>query len=94
MMDNQCGLINITDRKIIELTGIVSIDSFDEGIITLSVSCGTLTIEGEQLNITVLDLDKGKVCATGRINSVYYSDDVSHHTGKGFMSGLFGIGKR
>ena len=89
MIETPCGIVNITDRKIIELTGIVSIDSFDEGMIVLTVSCGTLTIEGEQLNITVLDLDKGKVCATGKINSVFYSD-VLQSTGKGFMSALFG----
>ena len=89
MIETPCGIISITDRRIIELTGIVSIDSFDEGTIVLTVSCGTLTIEGEHLNITVLDLDKGKVCATGKINSIYFSD-VMPSGGKGFMSALFG----
>lgn len=89
MIETPCGIINITDRKSAEFTGVNSVDSFDEYTVNLSVSCGTLTVEGEKLSITVLDLDKGKVCVVGRINSVSYSDE-QQETQRGLFSKLFG----
>ena len=91
-MNDAIGLVNITDRRRIELTGIKAIDSFDEYSVVLTVSCGKLTVEGEQLGVTVLDLDKGIVCAEGHINAVIYSDRIDGER-HGFLSGLFG-GKR
>ena len=88
-MYEPCGLISITDRKKIELTGIKAVDSFDEFTITLTVSCGKLSVEGEGLTITVLDLDRGVVCAEGKIGAVLYSDTETDSE-KGFMSRLFG----
>ena len=49
MTQTACGNITVTDRKNIELTGVVSVDSFDEYVITLTVQCGTLTVEGDGL---------------------------------------------
>lgn len=89
MTQNTCGMITVTDRKNIELTGIRAVESFDEYTITLSVSCGTLTVEGEGLCIGVLDLDKGKVSASGTVNAVYYSDTAAS-VKKGMLSRMFG----
>ena len=44
MSFESCGSITITDRASIELTGVLSVDSFDEAAITLNVSCGKLLI--------------------------------------------------
>ena len=90
--DKSCGMININDRKSIQLTGVISVDSFDEFYIALTVSCGTLNIEGEGLNITTLGLDKGHVSASGNINGVYYSDGESNKQ-KSVVSKLFGKGR-
>ena len=88
-MNEACGLVNITDRRKIELTGIKAVDSFDEFAITLSVISGKLCIEGEGLSITVLDLDKGLVCAEGKISAVIYTDG-NVNVQRGFFKGLFG----
>ncbi len=90
--DSTCGLINITDRKTIELTGIMSVDSFDETLITLTVNCGTLTVEGEGLSITTLDLEKGVVSATGLVSGVYYSDSDTSGS-NGIFTKLFNKGR-
>ena len=45
-------------------------------------------IEGENLKIGVLDLEKGKVSAEGRINAVYYTDGSPAESG--FLTRLFG----
>lgn len=88
MQSTSCGSITVTDRASIELTGILSVDSFDEFTITLNVSSGKLMIEGENLKIGVLDLEKGKVSAEGRINAVYYTDGSPAESG--FLTRLFG----
>ncbi len=88
MQMESCGTIAVTDRAAIELTGILSVDSFDEFTITLNVSCGRLTIEGENLKIGVLDLEKGKVSAGGKINAVYYTDGAP--VKDGFFSRILG----
>ena len=74
-MNEACGIINITDRRKIELTGIKALDSFDEYSVSLTVVCGKLVVEGEGLNITVLDLDRGVVTAEGIINAVVYTEE-------------------
>ena len=88
MQSASCGSITVTDRASIELTGILSVDSFDEFTITLNVSSGKLMIEGENLKIGVLDLEKGKVSAEGRINAAYYTDGTPAESG--FLTRLFG----
>ena len=88
-MNENCGIVNLTDRRKIELTGIKSVDSFDEYSIVLSVLCGKLTVEGEGLGITVLDLDKGLVCAEGKINAFVYSEKKEYEH-IGLFSRFFG----
>ena len=89
MSFESCGSVAITDSASIELTGVLSVDSFDEAAITLNVSCGKLLIEGENLKIDGLDLEKGRVTAGGRINAVYYTD-VAGGTNAGLLARLFG----
>ena len=89
MMNEICGNIKIEDRSRVEFTGVLAVDSFDEYGITLSVSCGSLCLEGERINITVLDLEKGIVEARGLITGVYYSDNDNKPQKKGGLSRLF-----
>lgn len=89
MSFESCGSITITDRASIELTGVLSVDSFDEAAITLNVSCGKLLIEGENLKINGLDLEKGRVIADGHINAVYYTG-LAGEKNTGFFARLFG----
>lgn len=89
MSEMSCGIVNIVDRKSVDLTGIHAVDSFDEYSISLSVNCGKLVVEGENLTITVLDLDKGIVSASGIITSVsYYENSVAANSK--LFSKLFG----
>lgn len=83
-----CGSVTLTDRRKIELTGIRSVASFDEYEVCLAVDCGKLTVEGEGLSISVLDLDRGVVVAEGLITAVIYSDSKIEPR-KGLISRLF-----
>ena len=51
--------ISIDDRKQMKITGVSEVDSFDEQTVVLSTDLGRLTIKGENLKITGLDVLSG-----------------------------------
>lgn len=66
----------VNDRCSILITGIKSIDSFDETLITgTTVNGNMINIEGTELTVKDINLDKGKVEAYGRINGFFYVED-------------------
>ena len=74
----------IRERRAIEISGVVSVDSFDEEAIVLRLSEGRLLIEGSGLHIGELSLDSHRVTADGEIISLLYTE--REEKGK---SGLF-----
>ena len=66
--------ISILSRKQISITGVNDIINFDESSILLSTECGKLIIEGNNLQITTLDVDSGNLVVQGTVNSVYYNE--------------------
>lgn len=64
--------IIIEDRNLISLTGVEQVDSFNENTIILSTIKGGLSIKGEGLNMSKLNLDDGSVKISGLVNSVIY----------------------
>ncbi|MGI6413350.1 MAG: sporulation protein YabP [Syntrophomonadaceae bacterium] len=69
MSDHTIRLVN---RKNMELTGINNVNTFDEQLILLETGMGLISISGQDLHITKLNLDEGKVDLEGSINSVEY----------------------
>lgn len=64
--------ILIEDRKLLKLSGVEQVDSFNDNTIVLSTVKGRLSIKGEELNVSKLNLDEGKVEIDGLINSLNY----------------------
>lgn len=69
MADHTIKLVN---RKNMELTGVNNVNTFDEQLILLETGMGLISISGQELHITRLNLDEGKVDLEGNINSVEY----------------------
>ena len=80
--------VRLTDRKILSLTGILSVVSFREDAVELESTLGFCQITGEKLHMEKLDLESGEVILTGLIISLYYPDD-SDQTKKGLLHRLF-----
>ena len=80
--------INLKCRKQLSLTGVKEIISFDDNAVTLSSVCGDMTIEGEGLHISVLDVEKGLVTLDGKVNSIFYFETQSTDR-KGLLSRIF-----
>lgn len=77
----------LTDRAAATLTGVEDVECFNEQIVVLRTSLGSLTLTGEGLNISRLNLDEGRLEIQGEIAAVEYSRRKTG--GKGFFGKLF-----
>lgn len=64
--------ILIEDRRHLDLSGVEQVDSFNDNTIVLSTVKGRLSIKGEELNVSKLNLDEGRIEIDGLINSLSY----------------------
>lgn len=55
-----------------ELTGVNNVETFDENEIILETEMGYLTVSGENLHISLLNLEDKKVALSGSINGINY----------------------
>ena len=73
-------------RKNMNITGVKDVINFDDSSVNLKTSIGDMTIDGKNIQISILDMDKGIVILEGNIDAVYYSED----SGSKEKRGLFG----
>lgn len=71
-MDSKDHLVLINNRKEMQISGVVSVESFDEECILMDTTCGTIVLEGEGMHITELDLGEGNVHVTGKVTNLLY----------------------
>lgn len=68
----------IGTREKVSISGVKEILNFDDTAVNLKTVCGDLSIEGTNLHITVLNVERGEVEMNGKINSLYYYDDADN----------------
>lgn len=66
--------ISIADRSRMSVSGVNGVDCFNEEMVVLDTAAGTLTISGEALNISSLNLQEGRVQVSGRLRALEYAD--------------------
>lgn len=69
MADHSLTLVN---RSNMQLSGIKNVNTFDEDEIILETELGYLCILGQELHVSMLSLEQGKVALEGKVNSVEY----------------------
>ena len=80
----------VKDRKLMEITGVKKMHSFDSELFIIETTMGTLSVRGIDLEMKNLDLDKGELSIIGYIANHEYDDDGSDDlSGKGLFSKLF-----
>ena len=62
-------------RSGIYIDGVSDVISFDEGGVVLLTSCGNMAVEGEDLHVTVLNIEDGIVEISGKVNGLSYFED-------------------
>ena len=70
----------IKDRKIMEITGVKQIDSFDANEFLIETAQGWMLIQGKELKLGKLDTERGDVVIKGVIESMTY---VTNKKGNG-----------
>ena len=73
--ERQSHEIRVGMRKEMNVTGVKEVVSFDEGCVVIRSTCGEMTVEGSELRVGVLDTDRGVVTLSGKIDTVYYTDE-------------------
>ena len=72
--ENNSHQLVLTDRKNVSINGVIDVISFDDCCVTLSTHCGDMIVEGNELRVGVLDVERGIVTLSGMIDAVYYTN--------------------
>lgn len=70
--------LTLDQRKNLTMTGVTEVVSFDENMVLLRTSLGTLEVQGQQLQLKTLSLDGGQVAVDGHISALYYEEPREH----------------
>lgn len=81
--------IKMLNRKLLEITGVLHVESFDSETFLLETECGFLTIAGHDLHMKNLNLEQGIVVIEGKVDSTTYLDTGSAQKSKNFLGKLF-----
>ena len=79
----------LAERERLTLDGVVHVESFDDREIVLETELGGLVVQGEELHIKELNLEKGNLLVSGYIASVEYLGDSLAKRSKGLLARLF-----
>ncbi len=79
--------VTMKSRKHMEISGAVSVLSFDDEQVVLKTSMGICCVQGRGLNVAKLDLDGGDVFVDGEIVSLYYPEESEEK--QSFFSRIF-----
>ena len=76
----------LEDRKVLKLSGVSDVDSFDEQTVIAFTDMGELTVRGDDIHISKLNIDTGELCLEGNFCALIYSDSKKQG---GFFAKLF-----
>ena len=80
--------LTLESRNRLTMTGITEVESFDEEMVVLHTTRGTLVVRGNGLHLQLLSLDGGQVHVDGTVESMTYED--SARDSGSFFARLFG----
>ena len=69
--------LKLEGREKLTLSGITEVVSFDDTAVILRTELGTLTVQGNQLQLKTLSLDGGQVAVDGSISALIYEEPRS-----------------
>lgn len=77
----------LEDRRLLTLSGVSDVDSFDEETVVVFTDLGELTIRGADLHINRLSVEVGELTVEGKISALIYSQEAAPKGG--FFSKVF-----
>lgn len=76
--------LSLTDRRVLSVSGVRDVDSFDDQTVVIYTDLGELTVKGVGLHINRLTIETGDLSLEGTVESLYYTETRAH------SGGLFG----
>jgi len=80
--------IILEDRRLLTVSGVADVDSFDERTVTVFTDMGELIVRGSDLHINRLSVEVGELLLEGKIDSLSYQDQAPKSAG-GFFGKVF-----
>ncbi|MEK0317715.1 sporulation protein YabP [Cohnella sp. 56] len=81
--------VRLQSRKIMDITGVSQVESFDSEEFLLDTVCGALAVRGHNLHMKNLSLEQGLVTIEGSIDAFIYLDGKGSSKSKGLLGKLF-----
>ena len=66
--------LTLKDRKVLTMTGVTEVVSFDENAVVLHTELGKLTVHGRDLQLKTLTLEGGQVAVEGAVAALIYEE--------------------
>ncbi|MBE7049173.1 MAG: sporulation protein YabP [Ruminococcaceae bacterium] len=79
--------IIMENRSKISISGVENAESYNESEVILHTSKGILSIKGEGMNLSKLNLDSGEITVNGRIVLLEYAEPKK--SGGSFLARIF-----
>lgn len=86
-MEDIIHRIELQNRKGLSVYGVEEVVSFDELSVVLNTVCGRMNVDGADLHILALDLERGEAAIEGRVDAIIY-EDTQREKKKGFFGRL------
>ena len=81
--------IILEDRRMLTVSGVSDVDSFDEEAAVLYTELGELTVRGSALHMNKLNVESGEVSIEGDIQALSYRDEGPRNSSGGFFTRIF-----
>ena len=80
--------LTLKDRGHMNLTGVETVENFDDGELELITSRGRLTIQGHSLHVNRFNEESGDLAVDGTVDALIYSGEARDK--RGFWARLLG----
>ncbi|MBR4728567.1 MAG: sporulation protein YabP [Clostridia bacterium] len=79
----------LEDRRLLTVSGVSDVDSFDEETVVVFTELGELTVRGSALHVNRLSVDVGELTVEGNIAALVYTEQAPSGGSGGFFSRVF-----
>ena len=66
--------LSLKERRVLTMTGVTEVVSFEEHAVVLHTALGTLIVQGRDLQLKTLSLEGGQVAVEGSISALIYEE--------------------
>lgn len=81
--------LTLENRERLGITGVERVESFNNENVILATNRGKLTIKGNNISISKLNVEEGRLSVNGRIDSLLYSENSTEKEKVGLVKKIF-----